>query len=70
MFPAEESSGPPHKPKMKKHVAFANCAMTDNTAMVPFGNGLPMKAASIDNKDSYHSKCQSLGPRSAYAATA
>lgn len=29
-----------------------------------------MKAATIENKDSYHSKCQSLGPMSAYAATA
>lgn len=32
MLPAEESSGPPHKPKTKKHVTFANCAVPDNTA--------------------------------------
>lgn len=32
VFPAEESSGPPQKAKTKKHGAFANCAVTDNTA--------------------------------------
>lgn len=37
--------------------------------LFPFGNGLPMKAAATD-KDSYQSKCQSMGPKSAYAAIA
>lgn len=31
-FLAKESSGPPHKPKMKKQGTCANCAMTNNTA--------------------------------------
>lgn len=27
-----KSSGPPHKPKMKKHGTFVNCVVTDNKA--------------------------------------
>lgn len=37
--------------------------------LVPFRNSLPMKAAAMDNRDTYNNKRQWLGPKSAYAAT-